>query len=114
MHEMGIAEEILEIVNQQAKEGNIVADITTVYFKASFLNSIYPDSLKFYYDAIKERYPSLNKSNLEIEILPLRHTCPKCREVKELFELFYECEKCQMPSEIEIDTTMTVDSFTYN
>lgn len=90
MHEMSIAESIIQIVLEQAKEKNV----KEVHLKVSILEQIVPDSLNFYYDIIKEEYKNLKNSKLLMEFSSLIGKCIECETVYTIDNLFFLCNKC--------------------
>lgn len=90
MHEMNIAESIIQIVLEQAKEQNV----KEVYLKVSVLDQIVPDSLYFYFDIIKEEYKNLKNSKLVVEYTPMIGKCIECETTYIIENLFFLCNKC--------------------
>lgn len=114
MHEMGIAKNILDIVKEEIclLKNNPIVGI--VYFKTTVINAIYPESLKFFFDALKVDYPPLENATLNIEVLPAKGHCKNCNKDYYTMELYYLCEACKQPVDLEITDYMTVDSIHIN
>ena len=110
MHEMGIAKNIIDIVCKEINQLKNNSKIDKVYFKTSVIHAVYPQSLGFYFDAMKMDHPSLTDATLDVEVLPVKGYCKNCNSVYYTMELYYLCEKCNQPVEIEISGDMTVDS----
>jgi len=92
MHELSIAQEIVNIVNQHLPEnGN--NSVHSVKVAVGKLSNILPDSLKFCFEAITMN-TNLHGAKLEIENIPLTVQCGDCNEKSELDETIFICPKC--------------------
>ncbi len=106
MHEMSIAQSIIEIV---LEENSSHQNIKEVYFKASSIHQIIPESLIFYYDIIKIGYPLLKNSKLIVESESLVGKCKKCNSIYEIENLFFICKNCNLGLEIIQGNEMYID-----
>jgi hydrogenase nickel incorporation protein HypA/HybF len=93
MHEMSIAQSILDIVDEyMAKEDN--AKLIEVAVEIGELVAVVPDSLSFCYDTLVDDTPYMN-SKLIINILPLTAVCSQCAQSFTIKEFNFVCSACQ-------------------
>ena len=97
MHELSIAERIIEIADSEIKSRNEAGQVEKVVVKAGRMNAIVPDSLQFHFDVIKKRYERLTEAVLEIEQLPIVGRCEPCSKDIVLEEPLFICEECGGP-----------------
>lgn len=101
MHELSVAEEIVNISRQYLpKENNV--HVKSITIKIGRLSNILPDSLLFCYESLIDNTP-LNGSKLIIEEIPIRINCMKCGKNSEIDNFSFVCPKCNS-SEIEIES----------
>jgi hydrogenase nickel incorporation protein HypA/HybF len=93
MHEMGIANSILEAVRTEAKRCP-GSRATKVGVRIGELAAIDQDSLRFCFDALILE-TDLEGLVLEIEWSPRRHRCSRCGEVFAVRGYDFECPKCR-------------------
>jgi hydrogenase nickel incorporation protein HypA/HybF len=99
MHEMSIAQNIIEIVDEISRE-NQVRNVRKVIVKIGKLVAVVPDSLQFCYEAITKGTP-LENSELEIHIIPIVAKCHNCKRTFEVESYFFICPFCES-SEVKI------------
>ena len=93
MHEMSIAQSILDIVDEyMAKEDNV--KLIEVAVEIGELVAVVPDSLSFCYDALVDNTPYMN-SKIIINILPLTAVCSQCDHNFTIKEFKFVCSACQ-------------------
>jgi hydrogenase nickel incorporation protein HypA/HybF len=92
MHEMSIAQNILEIVNEYMRREN-GAKLLEVAVEIGELVAVVPDSLSFCYDVLVEETP-YKDSKLVINILPLSARCNECQHVFKVEEYSFICPHC--------------------
>jgi|SRR5215831_21208914 len=76
MHELSIANSIVEIAAAEAKRQH-AAHVNTVYLRLGALSGVVSDALRFSYEAVCQGTP-LAGSNLVIEELPVVVHCAAC------------------------------------
>jgi len=76
MHELSIAESIVDIVHQYVAPERL-HDVRTVSVKVGTFSGVVPDSLEFSYQAINAGTP-LERSYLTLEIIPFMVQCRDC------------------------------------
>lgn len=92
MHELSIAQEILEIVNQYVPNPQ-ENQVSAVKVKIGKLSNVLPDTLTFCFDALISKTP-LNGAKLIINHIPLTITCKSCNKNSEIEEFAFACTQC--------------------
>jgi hydrogenase nickel incorporation protein HypA/HybF len=95
MHELKIAQNILNIVTDEMAQRKISDPVKAIHFKAGQMHAIIPESLIFNFDAIKIENPVFRNATLIYEIIPLRVQCLNCRQVSELTAPIFKCPNCR-------------------
>ena len=93
MHEMGIANSILDAVRTEMlrrPDGRA----TKVGVRIGELAAIDAESLRFCFDALK-RETDLDELELEIELCPRRHRCGHCGNEFTVRDYDFACPQCQ-------------------
>ena len=93
MHEFGIAQSLLEIVEQEALPYK-GAKVTRVTLQIGRLSGVMPDALKFAFEVLRAGGIA-EESSLEIEEIPLSIKCPRCEKTSPLEDPFLVCPHCQ-------------------
>ena len=96
MHELSIANSILNIVLNEKKTKNL-PDIKAIGLKIGSLSGILPDALEFSFDAIKKETP-LENTILEISEIPIRGICKSCNEKFSVTDYIFACPECKSSS----------------
>ena len=96
MHELGIAQNIIDIVSDQTKNFPD-KKIKNVFVKIGKLTNVLNDSLLFGYDALIQCTP-LAGSKLNIETVPAKIGCEICGNESVINDLAFSCVKCQSTS----------------
>jgi hydrogenase nickel incorporation protein HypA/HybF len=92
MHELSVAQSILDIV-QQSVPKNELADVRIVRLKLGTFSGVVADSLDFCFSAISAETP-LAKAHLEFERIPFIVKCQKCQKTFENEIGFVVCPVC--------------------
>jgi hydrogenase nickel incorporation protein HypA/HybF len=92
MHEMAIAESMLEIVLETARRSG-AARVTTVRLEIGALSHVAPDALRFCFDAVT-RDGIAEGSALDIVTTPGTAWCMPCGENVPLERLGDACPRC--------------------
>ena len=92
MHELGIAENILDIVRQSVPDGRASA-VVNIRIRVGPFAGIVPDSLKFCFAAIVADTNMANAS-LQIEQTPLVALCRDCGNKSEVKKFVFFCPVC--------------------
>ena len=91
MHEMSIAQSIVEIVDDVVK--GRADSVEKVFVEVGALVAVVPDSLEFCYDAITSGTP-LEGSKLVIREIPIRVRCSDCERESEVESFVFRCPAC--------------------
>lgn len=92
MHEMSIAESLLEIVLDESARHGVVA-VKRIKLQVGALAAVVPDALTFCFDLIS-RDTIAAGAVLDIETVPVVVRCPECRKLFEVDNQFYVCPEC--------------------
>jgi len=92
MHEVGIAQNILDIAVENTLS-NKAEIINKIHVKIGRLAAIENDALLFAFDALKEDTIAEN-ALLEIEDIPIKGRCTDCGHEDFYDEMFFSCKKC--------------------
>jgi hydrogenase nickel incorporation protein HypA/HybF len=93
MHELGIAQNILEIV-QQAVPEELAASVRRIRIRAGQLSGIVPDSLNFCFSVIV-RETKMKHAGLEVEQIPTLCCCQDCKYEFKMEDLTFICPSCK-------------------
>ncbi|MFH1198434.1 MAG: hydrogenase maturation nickel metallochaperone HypA [bacterium] len=91
MHELSVAQEIINIAQQYLPENN--SEVKSVKLKIGKLSSILVDSLLFCFDAVSKGTP-LHEAKLLIEEEPITINCGECMSESILHEIEFVCPVC--------------------
>ena len=92
MHELSIAHDIVEIV-QQYVPGDALGGVRSVRLRVGGLSGVVPDSLAFSFAAIVSGTP-LESARLDIEHVPALGRCNACGREFEAADLIFVCPAC--------------------
>jgi len=92
MHELSIAQNIIEIV-QQYVPGAAMADVRSVRVRVGRLSGVVADSLEFSFSAIVAG-TALGSARLNIEHVPAICRCEGCKGEFEATEFVFVCPGC--------------------
>lgn len=92
MHELSIAQNILEIVHQSVPKGEL-KDVRVVRLKVGTFSGVVADSLEFCFSAVTAG-TVLSDARLEITPIPFRIRCEQCGREFENDIGFVVCPQC--------------------
>jgi hydrogenase nickel incorporation protein HypA/HybF len=92
MHELSIAQGILDIVRQSVPEPQCGA-VASVAVRVGRLSGVVPDSLEFCFEALVNDSP-FEHARLAIEIVPVRCVCEQCDTHFEIEDPIFLCPAC--------------------
>jgi hydrogenase nickel incorporation protein HypA/HybF len=92
MHELSIAQSIVDIVLQYLPKENGVT-VRNVKLRVGEMAGVVPDSLEFCFSAITEG-TCLNGAVLQIEHVPLTAHCNNCGRDGEIEPTLFRCSSC--------------------
>jgi hydrogenase nickel incorporation protein HypA/HybF len=93
MHEFGIAQSLLEIVEKEALSYK-GAKVKRITVQIGNLTGVMPDALRFAFEALRTGGIA-EESSLEIEEIPLRIQCHQCGATSILEDPFLICPYCE-------------------
>lgn len=106
MHELSLAQSIVEIVEQHLRSAG-PGRVTSVRVKVGEMANVVPESLAFCFDTVIEGTP-LDGSHLEIERVPISCLCRHCQREFEPRGHAFHCPGCGS-QEIEIVSGMELN-----
>ncbi len=92
MHEMSIAQNIIEIIDEQLRRTDF-SRISVVRMKIGGLAAVDPSSLTFCFDVITQG-TSIEGARLEIDEVPIRGQCSECQTNFEVQDYLFLCPTC--------------------
>lgn len=92
MHEMSLAEGVLQLIEDAAKQQNF-AVVKTVWLEIGQLSGVEVEAMKFCFDAVTRDSIAQN-ARLEIIALPGTGWCMACAVTVPMSQVFGECPHC--------------------
>jgi hydrogenase nickel incorporation protein HypA/HybF len=96
LHEMSIAEGIIDILREEMRKHNARA-LKRVTLLVGKLSMVVPESLTFCFQVLVEG-TDLEGAELIVEIIPLRGVCHDCGKPFESQDYVFECPACKGPN----------------
>ena len=93
MHELGIAQNILQIVQQSVPQ-NLAADVRAVRLRVGRLSGVVPESLDFCFGVIISQ-TEMPQARLDIEQIPIVARCKDCGHRFEMEDWGFSCPACK-------------------
>ena len=94
MHELAIAQSIIDAVEEKAATCNATR-IKSVRLRIGEASGIIPDSLTFSFEMLASFDPVLDGARLLIDEVPHRARCRYCNNVFEVAHFITQCPACQ-------------------
>ena len=92
MHELSIASSIVDTILKEVDKRKLKS-VSLIALEIGALTDIVPDSLLFGFEAITKD-TILQKTKLEINIVPIKGSCTDCRKSFEVSEFVFICPNC--------------------
>ena len=92
MHELGIAQSILETARRESAVRQGVA-VHTIGLRIGILSGVLPDALSFGFDAMTAG-TDMETCQLAIDMVPARGACRDCGMAFEVEEFLFVCPEC--------------------
>lgn len=92
MHEMSLAENVLQIIEQSAIEQKFTR-IKTVWLEIGLLSCVEPEALRFHFDVVT-RDSIAHQAQLEIIRIQGYGCCNHCAHEMPLASIYDSCPKC--------------------
>lgn len=96
MHEMSIAQSILEIVVEEGTRHQL-KQVRTIRLQVGDMAAVVPESLTFCFNLISENTIAAG-ARLEIESIPVVARCSDCGTLFEVEDLTFICPQCGAPA----------------
>ena len=93
MHELGIAQNILQIVQQSVPE-KCAADVRGIRIRVGQLSGVVADSLEFCFGVLISQ-TDMQQASLKIESVPLISECKDCLQRFQMDDLGFSCPTCK-------------------
>ncbi|MFN8007778.1 MAG: hydrogenase maturation nickel metallochaperone HypA [Terriglobia bacterium] len=95
MHELSIAQSILEIVREHVPESSL-AEVQSIKIRLGKWSGVLAESLDFSFSALTND-TTLSQAHLCIERVETRLECGNCGEISILDDMLFLCPKCLSP-----------------
>ncbi len=92
MHEMGIVQSMMEIVEEQARIHN-AKKIVKISLEFGVLTAVLPDAIRFAFDILCKGGVAEN-AELDIKIIPIKAYCMDCGKMHVMEEYQPFCPSC--------------------
>jgi hydrogenase nickel incorporation protein HypA/HybF len=111
MHEMAVAESILQIIQAKLDKLDRQAKVIKINLKIGKLTCVEPEALRFSFQAVS-RETRLQESVLCIDSVPVKARCKDCEKEFRLDELDFACPFCSsLRIEILAGRELQIESF---
>lgn len=104
MHEMSIAQSLVDILTEEMSRHH-AATLRSARLHIGQLSAIVPESLSFCFEVITKG-TNMEGARLDMEIIPLKGVCKRCRKEFEIKDYAFVCPHCESP---EIETVAGQD-----
>ena len=98
MHEMSLAQSILDIIFEEAKAHNL-SRISGVNLVVGEISAVVPESLRFCFSILTEETIAAG-AEMKLETVPTRAQCTECMSQFEVEDNRFVCPECQGPGMI--------------
>ncbi len=95
MHEMSLAENVREIIEQTAEQHQLT-QVRKVVLEIGELAAVEVEAMRFCFDAAMQNSIA-EGAELEIEIIPGQAQCGHCGHSSHVSEQYGLCEQCESP-----------------
>lgn len=92
MHEYGVTQALVDLCSREARENNI-KQVRKITLRIGRFTGFSPDSIRFYFEYLKENTPCAQAHIVFIEI-PLRIACQSCAKESIIEEPVFLCPHC--------------------
>ena len=92
MHELKIADELIEIIIKVA-ESEKLKKVTQVNIQFGKMIQIVPETFRFVFES-GVKGTIIKNARLNLEVLPVKFACKKCKEETEIEDLIFVCPRC--------------------
>ena len=96
MHELAIAESLLQIVLEEGRRHNL-EKVNVVRLQIGVLSNVVPEALTFSFEMVRQNTIA-SEAVLEIEMLPIVAHCSACGHRFEVEKNVFLCTRCGEPT----------------
>ena len=93
MHEMGLVQNIVDIVLKTVEQ-NRISKVLRINIRAGQLRAIVPEQLQFCFEILSKESPIVEGAELVIETLPVKGKCKGCEHEFAVREYRFVCPGC--------------------
>ncbi|HPQ81133.1 MAG TPA: hydrogenase maturation nickel metallochaperone HypA [bacterium] len=94
MHELGIAVNIIKIVEGELASRGIDSQVDRVTVRIGKLHAVIPASLEFHFGVVCRESAKLKRAKLHVEEVPVVVRCGACDIEVKIEEPIFACERC--------------------
>ena len=94
MHEMGLVQNIFDIVLKTAEQ-NSISKVLRINIRAGQMRAIVPEQLQFCFEILSKESPIVEGAELVVEILPVKGKCKSCTHEFAVEEFQFVCPECK-------------------
>jgi len=94
MHEMGLVQNIFDIVLKTAEQ-NSISKVLRINIRAGQMRAIVPEQLQFCFEILSKESPIVEGAELVVEILPVEGKCKSCTHEFAVEEFQFVCPECK-------------------
>ena len=94
MHEMGLVQNIFDIVLKTAEQ-NSISKVLRINIRAGQMRAIVPEQLQFCFEILSKESPVVEGAELVVEILPVKGKCKSCTHEFAVEEFKFVCPECK-------------------
>jgi len=93
MHEMSIAQSLIDIIQEEMSKNN-AKTLRSVRLNVGQMSAIVPDSLSFCFEVIVSG-TDMEGARLDMDIIPLKGYCQTCEKEFEIEDYNFTCPFCE-------------------
>ena len=94
MHEMGLVQNIVDIVLKTAEQHGI-AKVLRINSRAGQLRAIVPEQLRFCFEILSKESPIIEGAELVVETIGIKGRCKRCQHVFSVEQYRFVCPSCE-------------------
>jgi len=109
MHEMSIAQSVLDIVQEEMKRHG-VNKVEAINIAVGALSAVVPSALSFCWEVLADG-TDFQDTKLKIRVVPLTYQCHDCGKIFTCEDMCFSCPECQADNpSLTAGRDMTVES----
>ncbi len=95
MHELAIAQNVLDVVLEEVRRHGLVR-VTSIRLQVGALAAVVPDALTFCFEMVSQQTMAAG-ARLDIDTIPVVLRCARCLEIFTVDDNKFLCPQCQEP-----------------